>query len=421
MSAHVASSVPARARVCPRASAVSTRRASATGTRARFETGSSRADRCRSLSARDGCLAGASRVPCRASTPARSNVRFAVSALDAAMPFDNEARAAKRLRKLKIGIVGFGNFGQFLARRFIQNEHTVIATSRGDYEDAAKKMGARYYRDPDDFCEQHPDVVIFATSILSTEATINSFPVQRLRRNTLVADVLSVKQFPKQLFLQRLPDDFDILCLHPMFGPDSGKGTWKALPLVYDKVRVGDEQSRRDRVDNLLGIFADEGCRMVEMSCEEHDRQAASSQFITHTVGRMLGSMELEDTTINTKGYESLLNLVNNTSNDSFDLYYGLFMYNKNATQELNRLELAFSQVKAQLFDRLHTLIRDDIFDTDGSSPEQLKKAWEKAGESMNERGYKERLIDQVNSTGVIGGSRDEHAGKGAESEAPSR
>jgi arogenate dehydrogenase (NADP+) len=206
-----------------------------------------------------------------------------------------------------------------------------------------------------------------------------------------------------------------------MFGPDSGKGTWKNLPLVYDKVRIGEEQPRRERVDNLLSIFEDEGCRMVEMSCEEHDRQAASSQFITHTVGRMLGSMELEDTTINTKGYESLLNLVNNTSNDSFDLYYGLFMYNKNATQELNRLELAFSQVKAQLFDRLHTLIRDDIFDIDGSSPEQLKAAWEKAGETMNERGYKERLIDQVNSTGVIGGSRDEPDLKGANSEAPSR
>ena len=37
--------------------------------------------------------------------------------------------------------------------------------------------------------------------------------------------------------------------------------------------------------------------------------------------------------------------------------------YNKNATAELSRLELAFSQVKAELFDRLHTLIRDDIFD----------------------------------------------------------
>ena len=31
---------------------------------------------------------------------------------------------------------------------------------------------------------------------------------------------------------------------------------------------------------------------MVEMSCEEHDQLAASTQFITHTVGRMLGAMQ---------------------------------------------------------------------------------------------------------------------------------
>ena len=39
-------------------------------------------------------------------------------------------------------------------------------------------------------------------------------------------------------------------------------------------------------------FFAAEGCRMVEMSCEEHDQLAASTQFITHTVGRMLGAMQ---------------------------------------------------------------------------------------------------------------------------------
>ncbi len=43
---------------------------------------------------------------------------------------------------------------------------------------------------------------------------------------------------------------------------------------------------------------------MVEMTCEEHDRQAASTQFVTHTVGRMLGAMELKSTDINTKGFE---------------------------------------------------------------------------------------------------------------------
>ena len=67
---------------------------------------------------------------------------------------------------------------------------------------------------------------------------------------------------------------------------------------------------------------------MVEMSCEEHDKHAASTQFITHTVGRILGGMKPQSTPIDTKGYQSLLNLVDNTTNDSFDLYYGLFMYN---------------------------------------------------------------------------------------------
>lgn len=50
-----------------------------------------------------------------------------------------------------------------------------------------------------------------------------------------------------------------------------------------------------------LQFFRDEGCNMVEMTCEEHDRQAASTQFITHTVGRILGAMELKSTEINTR------------------------------------------------------------------------------------------------------------------------
>ena len=79
----------------------------------------------------------------------------------------------------------------------------------------------------------------------------------------------------------------------------------------------------------LLQFFANEGCTMVEMACEEHDRHAASTQFITHTVGRMLGAMDLQPTVIDTKGFQSLLSLVDNTAHDSFELYYGLFMYNQ--------------------------------------------------------------------------------------------
>lgn len=101
---------------------------------------------------------------------------------------------------------------------------------------------------------------------------------------------------------------------------------------------------------------------MVEMSCAEHDKYAAESQFITHTVGRVLGMLHLESTPINTKGYETLLDLVKNTEGDSFDLYYGLFMYNKNALEMLERLDVAFEALKKQIFELLHNSVRDQFF-----------------------------------------------------------
>ena len=179
------------------------------------------------------------------------------------MPFDFEHKAkniiAKR-RQLKIGIVGFGTFGQFLAGRLVAAGHQVkanccsvrfckappetgssgslvhvllnlskcregqawysqpplsfsgvhmqvSATSRTDYAEQAAALGVSFFTDANDFCEEHPDVVILASSILSLDAVLNSLPVQRLRRSTLFVDVLSVKEFPKRLMLSGLPPE----------------------------------------------------------------------------------------------------------------------------------------------------------------------------------------------------------------------
>ena len=52
----------------------------------------------------------------------------------------------KVMEKLKIGIVGFGNFGQFLAERFCRHGHRVVAFSRSDYNDVAHRMGVSFHR-----------------------------------------------------------------------------------------------------------------------------------------------------------------------------------------------------------------------------------------------------------------------------------
>lgn len=63
----------------------------------------------------------------------------------------------------------------------------------------------------------------------------------------------------------------------------------------------------------------------------------------------MLAQLNLGSTPINTKGYESLLGVVDTTCKDSFDLYYGLFKYNPNARWELQKLESALKDIRSML------------------------------------------------------------------------
>lgn len=180
--------------------------------------------------------------------------------------------------------------------------------SRGDYSAAATKLGASYTRDAAVLVAAKPQVVIFCTSIMSLATVLKAFPLADLA-DTLVVDVLSVKVHAATLLTELLPADADILCTHPMFGPESGRAGWGGLPFVYDRLRVRDGP----RCDRFLAVWAAEGCRMVEMSVSTHDAYAASTQFITHTTGRLLAGLGVGGTPINTKGYESLLRVVDTT------------------------------------------------------------------------------------------------------------
>ncbi|KAL2973564.1 hypothetical protein AAZX31_14G053000 [Glycine max] len=232
---------------------------------------------------------------------------------------------------LKIGVVGFGSFGQFLAKTMIKQGHTLRATSRTDYSLLCLPMGIQFFRDVAAFLEADNDVILVCTSILSLSEVLSSMPLTCLKRSTLFVDVLSVKEHPRNLLIKVLPEESDILCTHPMFGPDSGKDGWQDLTFVYDKVRIRDEAI----CSSFLHIFASEGCRMLQMSCEEHDKIAAKSQFITHTIGRTLAEMDIKSTPIDTKGFHSLVQLKDTTIRDSFDLYSGLFLHNRIAVQEV--------------------------------------------------------------------------------------
>jgi len=329
-----------------------------------------------------------------------------------------EKLAALRSRPLTIGIVGFGRFGQFIAKTFAKYGR-VVATSRTDYSDVSSRMGVTYVplSNAEAFLDENLDVIVLTVSILSFRSTLaylapviakhlehrkhqhikygqankngngNAVPVV----GPLIVDDLSVKEYARKTMLELLPPECDILCTHPMFGPESGKNGWMNLNFVYEKTRIDriildpvqpkhnpssfnntngmevfvEEGSGgrvhsvhedceahmegMDRMERFLSIWEEEGCRMVPMSCREHDAHAAKSQFITHLIGRVLGSQGLVQTPIDTSGFQSVLKLVDSTNADSFDLFYGLYKYNQNSMDTITKLQSAMNHVVNKL------------------------------------------------------------------------
>ncbi|PKA66884.1 Arogenate dehydrogenase 1, chloroplastic [Apostasia shenzhenica] len=154
---------------------------------------------------------------------------------------------------LTIGIIGFGPFAQFLARTMIKQGHHLLATSRSDHSLLCSQIGIPFFRDFDDVFAGS-DVIVLCTSILSIADVLRSIPAGHLRKPKLFVDVLSVKEYPREILLKSLPEEADLLCTHPMFGPESGGEGWKGLPFVYYRVRV----RVHDLCDKYLMIFRSE-------------------------------------------------------------------------------------------------------------------------------------------------------------------
>ncbi|XXQ33837.1 Prephenate dehydrogenase [Plasmodiophora brassicae] len=247
---------------------------------------------------------------------------------------------------LTIAIIGFGTFGQFLAAKIRPLAHRIVAFDfLSDCHAAGAAIGADVADSLDDVFTAHPDVIVVAVSILSFQDVIGKLALGDRYRTTgsvLLVDVLSVKAHPREVLLGHgLPESVDILCTHPMFGPQSAAVSCEGLPFVYDPVRVRDSY----RCKGFLDMFRQLGCSMVEMSSEEHDAIAASTQFITHFTGRVLSQLRLKPSAIATRGFLMLLDLVRNTCADSDDLFYALYRFNPRSGAQLAAFRKAVQHV----------------------------------------------------------------------------
>lgn len=211
----------------------------------------------------------------------------------------------------RIGLLGFGSFGQFMVKH-LTAYFEVVVWNRSDRSEEMKALGVKQ---------------VSVAEACDCEIVIPCVPVQfleklliemapHLKPNTWVVDVSSVKVKPLQMMEDILPKHVEIIGTHPLFGPVSGKNGIEGLNMVVCP-------SRKDIDLKLVRFFKEElKLNVLVRTPEVHDKQMAYVQALTHFIGRAVNEMDIPDVEQKTKAYEALLEVKRTLGKDSLDLFF---------------------------------------------------------------------------------------------------
>ena len=238
----------------------------------------------------------------------------------------------------RLGLVGFGQFGQ-LAARLLKDHFEIVATDVAPAaEAAARAMGVRFAAlEEVAACE----IVVVAAPVSAMRSVFTAI-APHLKPGALVADVGSVKMLPAQWMAEILPAHVDIIATHPLFGPQSARDGLKGLRFVVCPIR-GDRHERVAAFGRSLGLT------VTVTTAEEHDREMAYVQALTHLIGRSLVNIGIPDEQLKTPSYQHLLELCGLIGADTFELFTAIQTQNPFAPE----VARAFVQQAQSLLDEV--------------------------------------------------------------------
>lgn len=207
----------------------------------------------------------------------------------------------------QLGLIGYGAFGR-LAARHLSGWFDILA------------------HDPDAEGDDHASltdlatvaacpVVVLAVPVGVIEQTVADI-APHLAPDALVVDVGSVKVRPAQAMAKGLPPGVRVVGTHPLFGPQSAADGLAGLRIAV--CPVGD-----DRAAWRVAAFCRSalGLKVFVTTAEDHDREAATVQGLTHLIARVLIAMEPLPSRMTTASFEKLMQAVEMVRHDSPAVY----------------------------------------------------------------------------------------------------
>lgn len=221
-------------------------------------------------------------------------------------------KAPPRLN-LRIGIIGLGAFGQFMAGHLARCADVMAYDVSESRKDVAAAQGVAFGT----LAETAAcDVVILAVPVFQI-AKMAAAIAPLVKPGALVMDVASVKIKPAADMAAALPPHVDIICTHPLFGPQSARDGLEGHKIVVCPVRTARMACVREFMEGL-------GMQVIETSADAHDRDLATVQGLTHMVAKILVQMEPLPKHLTTRSFDLIMNAVDMVRHDSEELFLAI-------------------------------------------------------------------------------------------------
>lgn len=240
-------------------------------------------------------------------------------------------RGSSQPRRVTVGLHGYGSFGRLVAQALegrvdLHIYDPVSSPGQERFEIAAA-------------C----DIVILAMPVQRMRAALLVLrPL--LRDDCVLIDVSSVKVEPASLMLELAPPTCAILATHPLFGPQSARRGLDGAKIALVPVRGGREARRIAaylRRDFRLAIHW--------VTADEHDREMAYVQGLTHLIARIVGDMTLPPIRLSTRTFDLMREMVSLVENDSDDLWGAIVYENPHAASAIREFAQSLDIVRGAI------------------------------------------------------------------------
>jgi prephenate dehydrogenase len=208
------------------------------------------------------------------------------------------------MKKTTVGIIGFGSFGEFMAKSLSKHCRVKVYSTSGHknkWASLLEEVAACDY--------------ILPTIPLDAYQSVLTELKPLIRPETVIVDICSVKVEPLKLIKKILPKQ-PVVATHPLFGPQSTKDGLKGHVIVLCPEASDPKQLK------LVQEFSKKlGLKVELLSAEEHDQEMATIHGLTFFVAHALKDMGLQRQKLATPSFKKLYALAELEQNHTDDLF----------------------------------------------------------------------------------------------------